>query len=76
MTTQQAIDLQRIAAEHDIDVGSYADYSGRGMFGERTQAITLGSRRSIDRLSGLYEAKHGTPLELRIDNLGRDYIAY
>jgi hypothetical protein len=68
------------------------DYSGRGMFGEKTtelvvpDLLTLASALGstvADEVTGLYEGRDGDPILLsaevynaRVDNLGHDLIVY
>lgn len=48
----------------------HEDYSGRGMYGKMTTAVTVPNKDDI----GYLRKKYGE--EFRSDNLGLDYIVY
>jgi hypothetical protein len=76
MTTEERDLALEIANEEDIDANPYDNYSGRGMFGKETAALTVPSQEDVGALSALAGKKLGRRLHWRIDNLGRRYIAY
>ena len=70
MTQNEIQKATAIAGEHGIAVEEYGLYSGRGMFGAKTLALTVDSLADIGKLARLLGR------ELSSDNLGRQYIAY
>jgi len=70
MSATQAAAFLAAAKSLDLKAELHADYSGRGMFGEKTTAVVVRSQmsaRTIARKCGL---------TVRTDSLGHDTIAY
>lgn len=74
------------ARNADIEVDIYEDYSGRGMFGEKTTAL-VGTHNAItaalvvaatmvDSEGFLAEEIALFAKNMRLDNLGKDMVAY
>ena len=77
MTIEQAKLALEIGETIGMTVESYGpDYSGRGMFGERTSAVTVPSARDSLRLMVEMTAATGKATMFRTDDLGRDTIVY
>lgn len=70
MTTEQVQAVFEAAWGHDLTVDDYGMYSGRGMYGEETRAVTVPDFATRDELIA------ATGLTFRTDQLGLDYILY
>lgn len=70
VTTEQVQAVFEAAWEHELTVDDYGAYSGRGMFGKETFAVTVPDLATRDDLIAT------TGLTFRTDQLGKDYILY
>lgn len=85
MNKKTAVALRNAAEELGVDIEVDKDYSGRGMYGDTTYAVTVSgvaslasliavAGRSIDSAS--HEQFVTDMQNLRSDNMGRDYVYY
>ena len=85
MKKKTAVALRNAAEELGVDIEVDNDYSGRGMYGDTTYAVTVSgvaslatliavAGRSIDSAS--HEQFVTDMQNLRSDNMGRDYVYY
>lgn len=72
MTQEQFDKIVNAAKQNELNVSKHPNYSGRGMFGEQTLAI---SGDEYDILDALMHA-HISMREFRRDSLGKGYIIY
>lgn len=76
MTKQQQTQLIDAADYADISAESYDSYSGRGMFGETTDAVTFECRADMDDAIQQMAIIVGKPQKFKSDNLGKGYVVY
>lgn len=86
MQKKSAVALRKAAEELGVDIEVDNDYSGRGMFGDTTYAVTVSGVASLASLIAVAgriipdSASHEDFVEdmqnLRSDNMGRDYVYY
>lgn len=84
MQKKTAVALRNAAEELGVDIEMDKDYSGRGMFGDTTYAVTLSGIASLATLIAVaardLETGHEDFVEdmqnLRSDNMGREYVYY
>lgn len=77
MTKQEKDRVLEIAEELGIGAEEHGSYSGRFMFGERTEAVIFPSVELAAEVAGYYRAKHGERLVFRWDDMGKsDIIMY
>ena len=87
MTNELAKMLDVSGAEVGVDFEVIGNYSGRGMMGDQTAAVVVGSWTDmlavVANLGGNVAARHGgcdhlvSELQnLRMDNLGRQVVIY
>lgn len=76
MTKEQSTTVLELASEHGIDAEDYGKYSGRGMFGDTTFAITVPDDETIGELKALYREKTGKFLSVSKDGMGKSLVIY
>ena len=85
MQKKTAVALRNAAEELGVDIEVDNDYSGRGMFGDTTYAVTVSGVASLATLiavagRSMNSASHEDFVEdmqnLRSDNMGRDLVYY
>lgn len=89
MKTEIAWALVEAGADMGIDIKLYAEYSGRGMYGEKTAGVTYAKESDLMKAAAYASANiaegNDDGLELpdfidglpeRRDNMGHDMIAY
>lgn len=76
MTQQQHDRVMKIAEDNAIGIENYGEYSGRGMFGDTTLAVSFDDQDDFDEIKENYFAEHGERLRCSMDNLGKGFIAY
>jgi hypothetical protein len=85
MQKKTAVALRNAAEELGVDIEVDKDYSGRGMFGDTTYAVTVSGVASLATLiavavRSMNSASHEDFVEdmqnLRSDNMGRDLVYY
>jgi hypothetical protein len=85
MQKKTAVALRNAAEELGVDIEVDKDYSGRGMFGDTTYAVTVSGVASLATLiavagRSMDSANHEDFVEdmqnLRSDNMGRDLVYY
>ena len=85
MQKKTAVALRNAAEELGVDIEVDKDYSGRGMYGDTTYAVTVSGVASLASLIAVAgrsvdSASHEDFVEdmqnLRSDNMGREYVYY
>lgn len=72
MTTEQAKKIVELAERDGVELSVYEGYSGRGMYGKKTTAVT-GHRDDISHYAALANVPRRT---LTLDQLGMGHVGY